>query len=166
MESRKKSFVINSRKFNGVINRSWQADLINSDESLLTFIGVFDRQIIHPDLGVIRQGTVSFEYYWTNRWYNVFRFHEPDGSFRNFYCNINEPPVLSDDSLNYVDLDVDVLVWKDLSYKVLDLDEFNENSKNFGYPKQIRDKVSESLSELINLIEDKVFPFDYPLATA
>lgn len=154
---------INSRKFDGEIARSWQADLIARNGSLLIFCGVFEREIRHDHLGVIRRGTVSYEFYWLDRYYNIFRFHEPDGSFRNFYCNINLPPVFNDRVLDYIDLDIDLLVFKDLSYKVLDEDDFKAHSEIFSYPQDLITKVRQSLEALLNLLENRSFPFDFNL---
>ena len=64
------------------------------------FLGVFDLEVEHPDLGIIRRGTVSYEYYWLDQWYNVFRFENPDGPLRNYYCNVNMPPVFANNVLD------------------------------------------------------------------
>lgn len=155
------TIIINSRKFDGVIHRTWKAKLIEQNNSLLSFVGEFEKEVFHPSLGVIRRGTISYEFYWLDRWYNVFRFHEPDSSLRNFYCNVNMPPTFINEVLNYVDLDVDILIWKDFSYQVLDLDEFEDNARKYSYPEDLRRKVQTSVSELIFLIENRIFPFDY-----
>lgn len=126
----------------------------------MVFVGEFDTEIDHPQLGNIKRGTISYEYYWTDRWYNVFRFHEPDGELRNFYCNINMPPRFDNGTLAYVDLDIDLLVWKDFSIELLDMDEFEENAGKFGYPDELRAKAYEALADLKTLIEKREFPFD------
>ena len=84
---------INSRKYDQTIRRSWRAELIETTGSMLVFIGKFEFDVEHTDLGFIPRGTVSYEYYWLDRWYNIFRFLLPDGRLRNYYCNINMPPV-------------------------------------------------------------------------
>lgn len=155
-----KSITINSRKFDGAVNRSWKCDLAERNGSLLVFIGIFDLEVKHADLGIIRRGTVSYEYYWLDRWYNVFRFHEPDGEFRNYYCNINIPPRFQDGILDYVDLDIDVLVWPDGSFKILDRDEFEVNSIKFQYPAELREASERALNEVLHLIETSQFPFN------
>ena len=156
-----KSVTINSRKFDGNIHRSWKCELIGRKDSLLVFVGEFVEEVSHPKLGLIRRGTVSYEYYWLDRWFNVFRFHEPEGDLRNFYCNINLPPKFQDSVLDYIDLDIDILVWKDFSFEVLDLDEFEENTKKFSYSNDLKLKVQESQGELIKMIERREFPFDF-----
>ena len=127
---------------------------------MLVFVGEFDRDVSHNDLGFIPSGTVSYEYYWLDRWYNVFRFLLPDGALRNYYCNVNMPPTFTGGVLDYVDLDIDVLVWPNGSHDILDMDEFNENAALLGYPREIRDKALDSLTGLIDSINDKKFPFD------
>jgi len=151
---------INSRKFDGEIHRSWKAKLISKKNYLLTFVGEFEKQIQHPHLGIIRRKTISYEYYWLDRCYNIFRFHEPNGDLRNFYCNINLPPKFENRVLDYTDLDIDLLVRKDFSYQILDLDEFENNAKRFSYSEELQKKVHMNLKELISLVENKSFPFN------
>lgn len=112
-------------------------------------------------MGLIRRGTISYEYYWRNRWYNIFRFHEPEGDLRNFYCNISRPPRFDNGVLDYIDLDIDILVRKDLSYEVLDLEEFQDNAAAYAYSNEVRMMADQSLRELKGLIERREFPFDY-----
>ena len=152
---------INSRKFDGSIGKSWTCELLEQDGPLFVFVGKFDREVTHEHLGVIRRGTVSYEYYWLDRWYNVFRFHEPDGEFRNFYCNINMPPTFDGRTLDYVDLDLDVLVTKDQTYTILDSDEFEENAIKYGFSADIRTHARKAVDDLTKLIESRQFPFDY-----
>lgn len=156
----KKDVVINSRKFDKSIQRSWKADLIEQQNSLLVFVGVFNETVTHPFLGVIRRGTVSFEYYWLDEWFNVFRFHEPEGELRNFYCNLNMPPVFQNGVLDYVDLDIDIIVWKDFSYEIHDLDDFEKNSKKYNYPDALKNTVEIKLKNLLEKIQNGNFPFD------
>lgn len=154
-----KNVIINSRKFDGKIHKSWSADLIEQTDTLLVFIGVFEEEVKHSHLGVIRRGTVSYEFYWLDRWFNVFRFHQPEGELRNFYCNVNMPPKFEDGVLDYIDLDIDVLVFKDFTYQILDVDEFEENSKKYKYPKHLKQIVDMNVKKLIDLIDSRKYPF-------
>lgn len=154
-------YTINSKKFDNKIHKQWSAKLIERKNNLLVFYGEFEKEVKHQQLGVIRRNTKSFEFYWLDRGYNVFRFHEPEGDLRNFYCNLNLPPRFENNVLDYVDLDLDVLVWKDFSYEILDMDEFEKNSKKFNYSNSLKAEVEKNLKELLSLIELKSFPFDY-----
>ena len=148
-----------SRKYDGRIRRSWKCRLVREELPLLEFVGEFDREVVHTDLGIIRRGTVSYEYYWTDRWYNVFRFHEPEGDLKYFYCNINTPPTFKDGSLDYLDLDIDLLVRPDYSITILDEHEFVENAERFGISEDVRQRAKDSVHELMGMIERREFPF-------
>jgi|SRR5215213_966798 len=161
MTDRNSLVTINSRKFDGRIHRSWKAKLLEETEEFYLFAGKFDSEVKHSKLGVIRRGTVSYEYYWKNQWYNVFRFHEPDGDLRNFYCNINRPPEFVGNVLDYIDLEIDILVWRDFSFEILDLDEYEESSRKFNFSDEVKYKVEESLNKLLEMIKEKTFPFDF-----
>lgn len=132
------------------------------DENLLHLRGVFASRVEHQFIGVIEAGTISFEYFWPDRWYNVFRFHGAGGDLMYFYCNINMPPVVSDRRLDFVDLDIDIVIRPDGSVQVLDEDEFAAASVRFGYSPEIVEKVKEARSEILQLLENREFPFDVP----
>jgi len=152
---------VNSRKYDLNIRRSWKCELVEQNASYLIFVGEFDEAVSHPGLGDIQRGTVSYEYYWPGRWYNVFRFHSPDGEFRNYYCNISMPPTFENNVLDYVDLDIDIVVAKDFSYEILDRDDFEINTLKYGYPEALRAKIEETVSQLVMQIVNRSFPFDY-----
>jgi protein associated with RNAse G/E len=151
---------VNTYKYDGRLHRSWNAELVERKDNLLVLLGVFDSEITHKQLGVIAPKTLSYEYYWLDRWYNVFRFHEPGGALRNYYCNINMPPKFEDGVLSYIDLDVDIYVSKDFEIAIWDVDEFNENAVRYKYPSEVMSKVEEAVSEIKQLIEARLFPFE------
>ena len=153
------TIVVRSLNFDGSLRRSWKCEIIRRDDEMLTLVGFFEREVTHPDLGIIEAGTRSTEYFWFDRWYNVFRFDEPDGEFRNYYCNINLPPTLENGVLDYVDLDIDVVVWPDGRFDVLDRDEFELNFRVFQYSADTREKVERTLEQLLRSIKALEFPF-------
>src|SRR5262249_36735286 len=115
-----------------------------------------------------RRGTRLDEYYWLDRWYNILRFLNDDGSTRFFYCNITTPPKLENGVLTYVDLDIDVLALPDLSYEVLDLDEFDQNARRYGYSDELKIKADTAVKELTSMIDARVFPFgvEFPFVSS
>ena len=127
-------------------------------DSLLLFVGEFDADVEHTELGHIKKGTVSYEYYWLDRWYNIFRFHEPSGRLRNFYCNISMPPRFEDGILDYVDLDIDVLVDRDFNTTVLDREDYELNSAEFNYPADLHTNVETALNELLEVFDIREMP--------
>ena len=152
--------VVRSCKHDGRISRSWPARVARREDSLIVLDAIFAEEIRHTLIGDIQAGTLSTEFFWTDRWYSIFRFQAPDGQLLKFYCNINTPPTLESGALTFVDLDVDVLVQPDYSFEVLDEDEFERHAKLYQYPAVYRVNVQEALDELQHLIENRQFPFD------
>lgn len=151
---------VHARKFDGRLHREWQANLVRQVDSLIVVEGVFAEEIRHAQLGTIAAGTQSVEYYWTDRWYSVFRFREPAGALRNYYCNINQPATFDGHILTFTDLDIDVLVAPDFSQRILDEEEFAANAALYGYPESVRESAHRALAELLTLIERREHPFD------
>lgn len=145
--------------YDATVKKRWMAQLAEQTPSMIRLAGIFEEELRHPELGLIRAGTITCEYFWLDRWHNVFAFFDPDESFSFFYCNITMPPVFHGKVLSYVDLDLDVLVRPDRSIQILDEDEFRQNSAKYAYPKEILNKTEESLLSLLTMVESRAFPF-------
>jgi len=146
-------------KHDGAEYRRWNATIARQTGSLIILNAAFDDDVQHDLLGNISRGTRTIEYYWLDRWYNIFRFLESDGTTKLFYCNVNMPPAISGGILSYIDLDIDILVQPDFSYRVLDLDEFASNALHYGYSEQVKSQAQSAIDELISMIETRQFPF-------
>ena len=128
--------------------------------SLIVLDAKFPTEIIHESLGTIAAGTHSLEYYWLDRWYNIFRFAQPDGKLRNYYCNVNVPATFDSNILSYVDLDLDILVEPDFSYQILDEEDFERNAGRYGYPADVQGQARRAVDDLVGMIEKRSFPFN------
>ena len=147
-------------KYDGSDYRQWSGTVSRREGSLLQLDAAFSIEVSHHSLGLISRGTRLVEYYWLDRWYNVLRFLNDDGSTRFFYCNVTTPPKLENELLTYVDLDIDILALPDLSYEVLDADEFEANASRYGYNEEIKLRAQAAVVELKSMIDARAFPFD------
>lgn len=146
-------------KKDGTEYRRWNAKLSHREGDLIILNAEFEVDVSHELLGQIKRSTKTVEYYWLNRWYNVFRFLKDDGSTRLWYCNINAPPEFNGGTLSYIDLDIDILVQPDFSFQVLDEDEFEINAKRYGYSAKVKSGAHGAVQELMVMIEQRQFPF-------
>lgn len=146
-------------KYDGSEHRTWPAKVLRQEGTLLVLDAKFDQEIQHDLLGTIALGTTSIEYYWLDRWYNIFRFAQPTGELRSYYCNVNVPPTFDGQVLSYVDLDIDILVEPDFAYRIVDLEDFELNAELYSYPSGIQTGAKRALKELVTLIETRSFPF-------
>jgi uncharacterized protein len=150
-------FTVNSRKYDLKLSRSWSAYLIERTDEYISLEGFFDKDVSHPDLGLIRSGTRSVETFYLDNWYNHFAFFEPGGEFRNHYINISMPPSVGDTVVDYVDLDIDIILWPSGGVSILDIEEFEENARRYEYPLkvyeyalQMKDKIISSPTKFTN----------------
>src|ERR1043166_3354410 len=151
--------IVRVLKHDGAEHRRWHGRIVKQAGSLTVLEAEFDVDVTHHLLGEIKRGTRLIEYYWLDRWYNVFRFLQDNGSTRLYYCNINTPPEFDGDCLTYVDMDIDVVVQPDYSYEVLDQDEFQANAARYGYSSEEKANAMAALDELIARIAGRQFPF-------
>ena len=82
------------------------------------------------DLGytIFEPGDQFTEYYYTDRWYNIFDIARADGVRKGWYCNVAEPARISDNEIQQIDLLLDVWVDPQGKALVLDEDEFEADT--------------------------------------
>lgn len=132
----------------GQITYEYEGVLLSRDERSITLEASFDRADM-PFMDVVfKTGDRFVEYYYTDRWYNIFAIHDrEDGKVKGWYCNIGEPAVFEDGIVSYVDLALDLWVSVDGKQTVLDEDEFEK----LGLNDELRSSALRALNELKNL---------------
>jgi hypothetical protein len=151
---------VNARKYDGHIRRSWAGGLVSTKDNVITLLARFSETRQNDDLGTLHAGTISIEYFWLDRWFNVFQFREPDGQPKAIYANITMPATFDGSVIDYVDLDIDVIQWPDGRVEVVDRDDFEKNSVKYGYPDAVKESAEDALEELLSMIEKRQFPFN------
>jgi uncharacterized protein len=114
------------------------------------------------DLGYVRfePGDCFTEYYYSDRWYNIFDIADAAGQRKGWYCNIAQPASLFDGRIEQVDLLLDVWVDPRGVPLVLDEDEFEaDNTLNA----ELRQAALDGLHELLEMIAAQREPFVYTL---
>jgi protein associated with RNAse G/E len=154
-------YTVISRSVDGSVKRSWKAELVRRESNELVLRGTFVDTVDHTALGTIEKGTVSTEYFWANRWFNVFRFEGTDGRLRNFYCNVAMPPKIDDKIVDYVDLEVDIVVWPDRRMAVLDIEEFDEIISERRIDEASESEARAALEEIRRMIVASEYPFQF-----
>lgn len=55
------------------------------------------------------------------------------------------PPTIGESVIDYVDLDIDVIVWPDGRIVTVDAEEFESNAAKFRYPEEVKRQAFETL---------------------
>jgi hypothetical protein len=104
--------------------------------------------------------TQSELFFWRGRWYNIYLNHPHDGAPRHYYCNVTLPPAVVGSTLSFVDLDLDVRIWPERGFELLDLDEFREHTLTYGYPPETQRAAYQAMLDILLLWRAREFPFD------
>jgi len=109
----------------GEVTYEYEGMLLSRAEHTLVLEALFDR-VDMPFMDVVfKTGDRFVEYYYTDRWYNIFAIHDrDDGRVKGWYCNIGRPAVFEDGVVSYIDLALDLWVSSRGEQTVLDGDEF------------------------------------------
>jgi protein associated with RNAse G/E len=97
-------------------------------------------------------GDRFIEYYYTDRWYNIFDIASAQGVRKGWYCNIAEPAILFEDRIEQVDLLLDVWVSPEGEKLILDEDEFAADTT---LTVRQRNGAQQALQELLQMIADQ-----------
>ena len=98
-------------------------------------------------------------FFYKERWFNVIAQIKNNGIF--YYCNIASPYVIDGKTIKYIDYDLDLRVFNDGAFKILDRNEYNYHRKLMKYSKDLNRVVKSELSSLIEMKKQGMFPFDY-----
>jgi uncharacterized protein len=139
-------------KLNTQHQETWryQGRILTQDTDSLLIEAFFNRDDL-PFHGIIlRENDRFIERYYTNRWYNIFEIHDRDDDrLKGWYCNVTTPVELEPGRIAYIDLALDLLVYPDGAYLILDEDEFDA----LDLDPQYRLKARQALTALIDLAE-------------
>jgi protein associated with RNAse G/E len=107
------------------VTYEYEGTLLSQDEHSIVLEALFDRADM-PFMDVVfKTGDRFVEYYYTDRWYNIFAVYDrDDGRLKGWYCNVGKPAVFEAGVVSYVDLALDLWVSTTGQQTVLDEDEF------------------------------------------
>ena len=104
----------------------YEGRILRSDGTSLVLEAFFNRDN-RPFMGTtLKRGDRFVEFYYSDRWYNVFEIYDrDDGSFKGWYGNVSTPTIFAQDRVEYRDLYLDVWAEPSGLQTVLDEEEFH-----------------------------------------
>jgi protein associated with RNAse G/E len=77
-----------------------------------------------------------------------------------YYCNLGTPFTYDGEAVKYIDYDLDIKVFPDMTYKLLDEDEFLLHKEQMNYPDEVEAILRRSVDELVSWVGQKKGPFE------
>lgn len=115
-------------------------------------------RLIENDGRVHHTNESAILFFYKKRWFNVLGQLKKHGLF--YYCNIATPFLIDNGIIKYIDYDLDLRVFPDGGFKILDRNEYNYHKKLMKYPDEIDMILKRELSNLIELKKNKQGPFE------
>mgnify|MGYP001172745389 CR=1 FL=1 len=148
---------IHSYKHNGQIHRIWEETTVLKGTKTV-IIGGNDRTTVTESDGrtwITKEPAIV--YFHSQYWFNIIGMLREDGI--HYYCNLSSPFVYDEEALKYIDYDLDIKVFPDMTYVLLDEDEYEEHRKLMGYPEVIDKILKANIEKLTDMIHQRKGPF-------
>ena len=152
------SIFVQSYKHDGSLHRTWSKALF-IDETEDFYVAVTDHSwVVESDnrRWLTKEPAICF--YYKKRWFNVISMIRKTGIY--YYCNIATPSIYDGEAIKNIDYDLDVKVFPDDTYVILDENEYEYHSQLMKYPEEIKDLCEKEMKNLINMIKNKENPFN------
>jgi predicted RNA-binding protein associated with RNAse of E/G family len=117
----------------------------------------FSRSDVQTPYHTFRHGDRFIEWFYSDRWYNIFEMHDVDDDrLVGWYCNVTRPAVITEETIRADDLALDVFVAPDGAITVLDEDEFAA----LPLDDSTRQQALAALDAIKRLVETHESPFE------
>ncbi len=148
---------IKSYKHDGLLHRIWDNSLVLKGTETVV-IGANDKTVVTESDGrtwTTREPAIS--YFHSKYWFNIIGMLKPDGIY--YYCNISSPFVYDDEALKYIDYDLDVKVYPDMTHDILDEDEYAVHKERMNYPLVLDRILHNNMAYLLRWVHQRKGPF-------
>jgi len=134
----------------------YEGEMLESTATSVTLEAFFDREDVNFHEISLKTGDRFVETFHSDLWYNTFAIYDSeDDRFKGWYCNITRPAKIQNGHVYADDLALDIIVYPDRSWLVLDKDEFDE----LVLPQEDRDRALHAIDDLIEYARNKEGPF-------
>lgn len=151
-------------KHNGVLYRVCdEAIVIDSGKDFLVCGNYRTRitekeRIDHSNFHSYKTNEPAILFFYKDCWFNVIGQFKDSGIY--YYCNIATPYIIDDGLIKYIDYDLDLRIYPDGSFSVLDRNEYKFHKKKLNYGEDIDRIVKYELSNLIEIYKKGEGPFN------
>ncbi len=158
MYKKRRTLKIHCYKHNGKIHRIWEnAEILDEGKDYLV-CGNFKTTVIEHDGRSYKTKEPAIIFFYKNNWFNIIAQFKEYGLF--YYCNIASPYVIDEETIKYIDYDLDLRVFPDGGYRVLDKNEYKYHKKIMNYSDDLDIILNKELEKLINMKNNNEGPFD------
>ena len=153
-----KNYRIQCYKHNGRVYQSSGNTLILDEANDYLVCSNYKVDILEPNNKSYKTKELAIIFFFKNCWFNCIAQFKKNGLY--YYCNISSPYIIDEDVIKYIDYDLDLRVYPNGSFKVLDFNEYKYHKRKMKYSNEIDRIVKKELDSLIKMCQNKEGPFD------
>lgn len=150
-------YTVIKRDANGKVELTYTGTVVDRSANSVCIDAIFG--FSDRDLGYInlRNGDHFREWFYSDRWFNIFRVQDVDDSqLKGWYCNITRPAEIADTQVAADDLALDVFVYPDGRTLLLDEDEFADLTLSESDQQYAKNAVDT----IMTMVSNRDYPFD------
>ena len=152
---------IHCYKHNGKIHRTLdEAVVLDITEDYLV-CGNNQTKVTENDGRTHRTKEPAIIFFYKNSWFNIIAQFKEFGLF--YYCNIASPYLLDGKIIKYIDYDLDLRVFPDGGFRVLDKNEYKYHKRIMNYSEDLDLVINKELDKLIEMKNNNEGPFDFDI---
>lgn len=151
-------FDIHCYKHNGQIYQSSADAIVLDIKDDYMVCGNYMVDVTESEGHKYKTKELAIIYFYKRNWFNCIAQLKKHGLF--YYCNIASPYVIDENVIKYIDYDLDLRVFPDMGYRILDHNEYNFHKKKMKYSYDIDKIVNKEMIRLIDMKKKKEGPFD------
>ena len=144
-------------KHNKKIHREWSEAVILDIKKDYIVCGNNKTVVTESEGTTWKTKEPAIIYFFKNKWYNIIAQMKKDGVY--YYCNIATPYIIEEDTIKYIDYDLDLRVFPKGDYKILDKLEYEYHKNKMQYSEDLDIVINNALKELISEYTNNNFMF-------
>lgn len=151
-------FTIHGYKHNGKLYKIWD-EAILLDETKDYYVFANQNAKVSEAYGKSwRTKEIAILFYYKNNWFNMVSQIKKNGIY--YYCNIASPVILEENTIKFIDYDLDLRIFPNGKYKILDRNEYKLHKEMMSYSEDLSKIINYKLKELIQKYKNKEIPFN------
>ena len=144
-------------KHNKKVHRAWSEAIVLDVQKDYIVFGNNKTLVIESEGTTWRTKEPAIMYFFKSKWYNIIAQMKKDGIY--YYCNIASPFIIEENTIKYIDYDLDLRIFPKGEYKILDKLEYEYHKNKMGYSDDLDKVINNGLNELINEYKKGVIMF-------
>ena len=149
------SVFVQSFKHDGTLHRTWSKALVIDIQDDFYVVVTDHTWVVEADgrKWLTKEPAICF--YYRKKWFNVISMVRKAGIY--YYCNVASPSIYDGEAIKNIDYDLDVKVFPDGTYAILDENEFEYHCQKMKYSEKLKKISINAKDEIVKMVETEHF---------